>query len=499
MKKTGIFFLTSLGLIVLISWSHFFKVGIFEDHSDIGNIKMAGAVKFNPTDESYTVSGSGANMWFETDEFHFVWKKMSGDMSLAANIEWVSKGVNPHRKACLIIRQNLEPNSAYADVAVHGDGLTSLQYRDSVGEDTREVQSNASYPKRVRITKEGDYIYMSFASTDGTLGPSIGSLRLPFKAPFYVGLGVCSHNADVLETAKFTNVEIKAKENRPDSLQQVASTLETIDISSFNRKIVYHTQDHIEAPNWSPDGKTLIYNSNGLLYTIPIEGGEPKVIPTNFAKKINNDHGISPDGTKLVISDQTETGTSLIYALPFEGGKPRKITPLGPSYWHGWSPDSKTLAYCAERDGNYDIYSIPFEGGKETRLTDADGLDDGPDYSPDGQYIYFNSERSGTMQIWRMRTDGSEQEQITRDQYNDWFPHPSPDGKWLVFISFGTEVPANSHPPNKDVQLRLLNLETKEVNTMAKFFGGQGTINVPSWSPDSKQLAFVSYCLNCQN
>jgi len=275
----------------------------------------------------------------------------------------------------------------------------------------------------------------------------------------------------------------------------VDSFLEIIDISSFERDTVYHTNDHIEAPNWSPDGKTLIYNSNGLLYKIPVEGGEPEMIPTDFAKKINNDHGISPDGTQMVISDNTETGKSMIYSMPIEGGVPKKITPVGPSYWHGWSPDGKILAYCAERNGNYDIYTIQFEGGKETRLTTSEGLDDGPDYSPDGKYIYFNSERTGTMQIWRMKTDGSDQEQITTDALNDWFAHPSPDGKWIVYVSFGTEVPSGSHPANKDVQLRLMNLETKEVQTMAKLFGGQGTINVPSWSPDSQKVAFVSYRL----
>lgn len=275
----------------------------------------------------------------------------------------------------------------------------------------------------------------------------------------------------------------------------VNSALEIIDISSFERDTVFHTQDHIEAPNWSPDGKTLIYNSNGLLYKIAVRGGDPEIIHTGFAKRVNNDHGISPDGKKLVISDNTETGKSMIYSLPIEGGVPKNITPQGPSYWHGWSPDGNILVYCAERNGNYDIYSIPFEGGQETRLTTSEGLDDGPDYSPDGKYIYFNSVRTGTMQIWRMSTDGKNPEQITTDEYNDWFAHPSPDGKWIVFVSFGTDVPADKHPPNKNVMLRLMNLESRKVHEMAKLFGGQGTINVPSWSPDSQKVAFVSYQL----
>ncbi|MEN8226601.1 MAG: hypothetical protein ABFS38_00495 [Bacteroidota bacterium] len=471
-------------------------LGIFEGNSDIGNVKYAGSVKFDPSDSSYTVSGGGTNMWFHSDELHYAWKKMSGDVSIAADIEWVGEGVDPHRKACLIIRQSLDTGSVYADAAVHGDGLTSIQYREIPGGVTREVQSNISSPGRVRIEKTGDYLSMSLACGDEELQSSGGTFKLPFKEPFYIGLGVCAHNNDTIETAIFSNVLIESIAEKPDSLKRIESTLETISIASFDRRVVYHTVSHIEAPNWSPDGKSLIYNSGGLLYKIPVEGGDPELIPTGFARRINNDHGISPDGTQLVISDQTETGHSIIYTLPIEGGDPKKITPLAPSYWHGWSPDGKTLTYCAERNGNYDIYSIPVNGGTETRLTTAEGLDDGPDYSPDGKQIYFNSVRTGTMQIWRMKADGSAEEQITTDQYNDWFAHPSPDGKWIAYVTFGTDVPAGSHPPNKDVMLRLMNLETKEVRVMAGLFGGQGTINVPSWSPDSEHVAFVSYRLN---
>lgn len=495
MGKSILYVGVSLIVLTLISWGLSSDLGLFEGHTDIGKVKHPGSVIFNAGDNSYTLSGSGTNMWFETDEFHYVWKKVSGDVSIAADIEWVTKGVDPHRKACLILRQSLEPNAAYADVAVHGDGLTSVQYREARGEITREVQSNLLAPKRVRIEKEGDYVSLSIAAEDGTFHSAGGAFKISFEAPFYIGLGVCSHNNEVLETAKFSNVVIEQLASKPDSLKKVESTLEIIPISSFDRKVVYHTASHIEAPNWSLDAQSLIYNSKGLLYKIPVAGGTPEVIPTGFAKRINNDHGISPDGKQLVISDQTETGQSLMYTLPIEGGAPKKITQLAPSYWHGWSPDGATLAYCAERNGNYDIYSIPVGGGEETRLTTAEGLDDGPDYSPDGKYIYFNSMRTGTMQIWRMKTDGSEQEQITTDELNDWFAHPSPDGKWIAYVSFGTDVPAHLHPANKDVQLRLMNLETKEIRVMAKLFGGQGTINVPSWSPDSKQLAFVSYQL----
>ena len=495
MKKSGLLFIIAFALLLACSCEKIPDRGIFEGNNDIGNVKYAGSVGFDPSDSTYTISGGGTNMWFDSDQLHYLWKMASGDISLTADIEWVGEGMDPHRKACLIIRQDLDTSGAYADAALHGDGLTSLQYREERGGVTREVQSNVSAPDRIRIEKTGKYISMSVAGKGETLTPSGGSFKLEFNEPFYIGLGVSAHNNDTIETAIFSNVVIESIPDKPDSLKTVESTLETIAIASFDRRVVYHTGSHIEAPNWTPDGNWLIYNSGGLLYRIPPSGGVPEQIPTGFARRINNDHGISPDGRWMVISDGTETGRSLIYSLPFEGGDPRRITELAPSYWHGWSPDGKTLAYCAERNGNYDIYTIPFRGGTEKRLTTAEGLDDGPDYSPDGKYIYFNSERTGTMQIWRMKADGSGEEQVTTDEYNDWFAHPSPDGRWIAYVTFGTDVPSGSHPPNKDVMLRLMDLESREVRVMAKLFGGQGTINVPSWSPDSEHVAFVSYRL----
>jgi Tol biopolymer transport system component len=230
------------------------------------------------------------------------------------------------------------------------------------------------------------------------------------------------------------------------------------------------------------------------MYRLPREGGTPILIDTGLANRCNNDHGLSPDGTQLAISHhQGKSGKSLIYLLPVSGGSPALITAEGPSYWHSWSPDGSTLAYCAERNNNFDIYTVPAAGGTETRLTTDAALDDGPDYSPDGQFIYFNSERTGRMQVWRMKPDGSSQEQITSDDFNNWFPHPSPDGKWLVFLSYDPDV--EGHPANKDVLLRIRPIAGGETQVLATLFGGQGTMNVSSWSPDSKQLAFVSYRL----
>ncbi len=305
------------------------------------------------------------------------------------------------------------------------------------------------------------------------------------------GLVVSSHQTVVREAAEFSDIDLAETKITPHSEPVIESSLETLNINSGIRSLVYRSTQHFEAPNWSVDGKYLLFNSGGKLYTIPVSGGIPKMLNTDFADNCNNDHGFSPDGSKLAISHSPEN-TSLIYTLPASGGKPGLITEKGPSYWHGWSPDGKYLVYCALRNGEYDVYRINADGGPEKRLTFAPGLDDGPDYSPDGRYIYFNSVRSGLMKIWRMDRNGDNQTQITSDKnYADWFPHPSPDGKWVVFLSYDHRV--SGHPANKHVSLRLLELATGKLTRIAQLFGGQGTINVPSWSPDSQSFAFVSY------
>lgn len=282
----------------------------------------------------------------------------------------------------------------------------------------------------------------------------------------------------------------------PGPPPDVISRLETVNINTLERIVIYEEKRHLEAPNWVADG-TFIVNSDGKLYRIPATGGHMKEIPTGFADRCNNDHGISPDGKTLIISHNDPTvkqgQTSRIYTLPIEGGTPKAITENTPSYWHGVSPDGQTLIYTAQRNGDFDIYAISIDGGAEQRLTDTPGLDDGPDFSPDGAHIYFNSIRTGRMEIWRMKPDGTEPVQITDDSYSNWFPHPSPDGKWLVFLSY-LEDQGSGHPFGKDVKLRIMALPDGEVRDLTDvFLGGQGTINVPSWSSNSLSVAFVTY------
>ncbi|MBQ8008436.1 MAG: TolB family protein [Bacteroidaceae bacterium] len=282
----------------------------------------------------------------------------------------------------------------------------------------------------------------------------------------------------------------------------VTSILEVLDVQTGQRTVLKEFNYLIEAPNWTVDGKWIIFNSNGLIYKLAADGkGEVGLINTEYVTRCNNDHVLSADGKYIAVSSgpSANSWTSYIYTLPLEGGTPKLITPWGPSYLHGWSPDGKTLAYCAFRSvaEGADIYTISVNGGEETRLTTAEGLDDGPEYSPDGKHIWFNSVRTGLMQVWRMNADGSDQRQMTFDETrNAWFPHVSPDGKQVIYITYHVgDLEPGQHLANYNVELWLMPAEGGQPKRVAELFGGQGTINTNSWAPDSRHVAFVSYRL----
>jgi WD40 repeat protein len=475
------------------------NLGDFDSHADIGVILHPGTATYDAAKRTYTVSGSGANLWFGIDDFHFIWKQVSGNVSITADIDFVGTKGNAHRKAVLMIRQSLDPHSIYADVARHGDGLTSLQYRDTIGADTHEIETYANAPHHVRIEKRGDYAYVSIPGADGNLVPSGAAIRVNIKGDFYMGLGVCSHDENVTETAIFSNVKIAALP--PATAQPIFhSTLETVLVASSDRRVRYTSPTQFEDPNWTPDGKALIFDQAGTLQRLVLDNGihpidttiprstSSTLIPTSPLKNINGDHGISPDGSLIAIGNQDPDGQGRIYVVPSTGGSPRRVTPNGPAYFHGWSPDGKTIAFTGQRGEDFDAYTIPVAGGPATLLAPKTDV---TEFSPDGQWIYFQSDRTGTMQLWRMHPDATAPEQLLVSDTVDWFPHISPDGKMLAFLAYkpGTQ----GHPANQDVEIRVLTLADRKVRTLAKLLGGRGTMNVPSWSPDSTMLAFTSY------
>jgi Tol biopolymer transport system component len=470
-------------------------LGPFERHTDIGDGVLQGSVTLDESTGEYTIEGAGANMWGERDELSLVWTRLSGDFILRARARFVGEGVDPHRKMGWIARSSLDPSSAYVDAAVHGDGLAALQLRRSTGAATEEIRSPVEAPDVIQLARSGDTYTLSVARFgDPLVTATLEPVELGDEV--YVGLFVCSHNAEVMETAVFSDVRIvrPAPADFEPYRDYIGSRVEILDVTTGRRRIVHSSPESLQAPNWTADGKALIYNGNGRLHRLDLESGAIESIETGFATANNNDHVLSFDGSRLGISHHSadDGGESIVYTLPLEGGEPRRVTDRGPSYLHGWSPDGEWLVYTGGREGSWDIYKIRSAGGEEIRLTDAPGLDDGSEYTPDGEWIYFNSDRTGTMQIWRMRPDGGAQEQVTFDELNDWFPHPSPDGRWLAFLSYGPHVAAGDHPFYEQVYLRLMPLAGGEPRVIAYVYGGQGTINVPSWSPDSRRLAFVS-------
>ena len=281
-------------------------VGVFEGRGDVGTVLHAGSVDYDAAKQTYTISGSGENMWLAADAFQFVWKKVSGDVTLTADISFVTKTGNEHKKAVLMLRQSLDADSIYVDVASHASGLTSLQFRDEKGAVTREVQSRLSGPKRLRIAKRGDYVYMSLAADGGEPQPEGGWLRIPLQGPFYVGLGVCSHDKDVVETAVFSKVALSEVSPASEAKLTLYSTLETITIDSGDRRVAYLAQGRFEAPNWTRDGSAFLFNRDGRIERLAVGSDKPVTVDTGFANRCNNDHGISPDATQIAISDNSQ-------------------------------------------------------------------------------------------------------------------------------------------------------------------------------------------------
>lgn len=471
------------------------RLGIFEHHTDVGKVDISGSASYDSDKQEYVLTGAGKNIWFDNDEFQYLYKKIKGDFILTAQVEFIGQGVEPHRKIGWMIRQTLDSNSPHVSALLHGDGLTSIQYRENGKADMKENQLLIGSPDVIQLSRNGNTYTISAAHWGETfISEEITGDFLSDEV--YIGLFVCSHNAKITEKAKFKNVriEIPAGENLIPYRDYLGSNLETMDVIIGARKILYQVPYSIQAPNWTPDGKMLIYNSKGLLYNYDLASNKISVLDTKFANNNNNDHVLSFDGKYIGISHHSEkdNGQSVIYYLPTKGGKPKRVTSESLSYFHGWSPDGKYMVYTGGRNDKFDIYKISKKGGKEIRLTDAEGLDDGAEYTPDGKYIYFNSSRTGKMQIWRMKPDGSDQEQVTFDDLNNWFPHISPDGKWIVFLTFNNDVKPDDHPFYKHVYLRMMPVSGGKTKVIAYLYGGQGTINVPSWSPDSKKIAFIS-------
>ncbi len=481
-------------------------VGVFEKTADVGSPKLAGSTVYDEKTQEYRMRGAGTTIWFNKDEFQFAYNKIKGDFLLTADFEFIGQGTDPHRKMGWMVRSAAEADAAHASAVIHGDGLITLQWRALRGAYMRDPEDEIFFKKKkvqtIQLERAGNVITMRIANPGEPL-QLVGAHEMAgLPEEVVAGLFLCSHNADVIEEARIWNVRIDqpvADNYNPGKDGWIGCRLELLDVFTGTRKVIRESTGRFEAPNWMPDGKHLLFNENGSIYKLPIEGGTPEKINTGTADRNNNDHGISFDGKMLAISSHRQGlpgGGSTVYVLPIGGGTPKQITESTPSYWHGWAPNNKEVLFVGQRGESkiYHIYRASISTGAETQLTNHTfGHVDGPEYSPDGKYIYYNGNQSGTMQIWRMKPDGKDKEQLTFDENHNWFPHISPDGKWMVFIAFPPDIEPNAHPSYKRVTLNLMPLTTGGApRVIAYLYGGQGTINVPSWSPDSKRIAFVS-------
>jgi len=495
-----------LGLLLvfpIVVFSESTNMGIFNQSFDIGSKHTKGTVEYNPQKQEYRLTGAGNQMWIKGESFYFLNKKMKGNYILQFEFEYINKTRDPKSSIGIMIRNDTSSTSPSIYGAVQGDKVAYLRNRFEKGGAIKEVKM----PKKeqntiVQLERRGtQYIFSAGVKGEDFKIVACSDSTLKIIDEALVGIYLSSHNANRKDTVVIRNVRLtvpaKAKFDR--NKDTVTSNIEIMDIETGIRKIEYSSPVMIFAPNWSMDGKSLLYNGNdGLMHNYDLTSKNISVIDTKNAFKNNNDHALSWDGKTLGISnfsDPSKGRKSVVFTVPVTGGTPTQITDEKEhSYFHGFSLDGKEMLFTGERDkGNFDIYSINIDTKVETRLTNTPGLDDGSEYSPDGKYIYFNSVRSGKMQVWRMKPDGSNQERVTNDEWNNWFPHVSPNGKMIVYIAFGNDVLPGDHPLFKHVSIRLMDLETRKVTVLAHLYGGQGTINVPSWSPDSKQIAFISF------
>lgn len=474
------------------------KIGQFDRLLNIGASQIAGTVSFNDILQTYTISHASPGSVSEESNFYYLWTTIQGDFILRAEAIFSGNGKNDNYSVGWLVKNDLRENSEFVKGLIRQNGDKGLEIKTTLTNNPENILLKEDFSTIIQLERKGDKFILSTSK----FGEELKYIETEgdfINNEAYIGLFLSPGNFNTHGEVSFRNVRI-IKPVDPDYQpyrDYIGSNLEVMDIETGHRKILYQSTHSIQAPNWSLDGKNLIYNSKGLLYEYSLYQNSIMPLNTGFANRNNNDHVISFDGKLLGIShhNNDDEGNSSLYYMSINGSnKPIKVTKdgVGASYLHGWSPDNKKMVFTGNRKEKYDIYSVDLETGLETQLTDESTLDDGPEYSPDGRYIFFNSSRSGKMQLWRMDPDGKNQVQLTFDEYNNWFPHISPDMKWIVYISFPKDINPNEHPFYKHCMIKLMPYEGGDSIVLADIYGGQGTINVPSWSPDSKKIAFVS-------
>ncbi|MFT3830340.1 MAG: biopolymer transporter TolR [Opitutaceae bacterium] len=447
----------------------------------LGAALSPGNATFDAARQEFSLHPPATTPTAASDAGVLVCRELRGGCILQAQIGAVSA------VAGLALRASFEPLAPAVLLLRRADGTVEVRVRRMAGGPLETREFGAPGADVLQLEQRGAEVVVS-AARFGEVFTTRRFREAVFGPRMVLGLFAAGGKA------RFHNVRLirPAPTGFVPYRDYIGSELELIDATDGRRTLVHHEDDSLQAPNWTPDGAALLCNRNGRLWRFDLATRRMALVDTGDQVKNNNDHALSFDGTLLGISSGD---VSRVYTVPVGGGQPRLITPEGPSYFHGWSPDGRYLIYTAGRGdhrGKMNLYRIPAAGGAEERLTTTDALDDGSEYTPDGRWIYFNSTRTGRMQLWRMRPDGSAQEQLTFDDTNNWFPHIAPDGRSLVFITYGPEIAAMDHPFYRHVYLRTLPLDGGAPRVLAYVYGGQGSMNVNSWAPDSRRFAFVS-------
>jgi TolB protein len=487
-------FLISFLFVDLPVFSQQSLLGIFDGHEDIGKVKYQSSVVYYEDREEYQIGTAVTDSEDNKEAFNFIWKKLNGDFIMYAEVRLAEKDTTSSIRLGCMIRSSLDKNATNINASVNQKGIATLNFTKTSADSSQESKFLLKDADVIQLEKKDDNYIIRVAKfgepfiTEQVKGVNLGE-------DVYVGLFMWSENQSTSKKAVCSNIRITIPVPAILSVfrTDIASNLEVLDVETGKRKIIYSDTNSVHAPIWNKDGSTLIYGKQGYLYKLPLSEKVPELINTGTIKNNSNDHVLSFDGKMLALSIPL-TGGPLIYTVPVDGGRLKQLNKKGPSYPHGWSPDGKVVLFSASREGEFEIYKVAASGGKEYGITNVPGMDDCPEYSPDGKFIYFISNRTGTMRVWRMKPDGSDAEVVTTGDFNDWFPHISPDGKWIVFLSYSKdEVSASGHPSYRQVYLRLMPISGGQPKVIAYIYGGQGSINSPCWSPDSKKIAFASY------
>jgi hypothetical protein len=485
------------------------SLGIFQGTTDVGRPSAIGpgVVRYEPRTRSYVVTGGGANMWGTADHFRYLWIRMSGDVALEATVRFTGTAPDtgqsdPHRKACLVIRQSLDSSAAYADAATHGDGLTSLQWRDAPGAVTHEVQSAETAPARLRVEKRGDYVSMFVGADRSSLQPAGGAAKLGPAGEFYVGLAVSAHDTTRLETATFSDVRLE-RLAPVAAAGAVISTVETISLRSKDRRVaaVVKQATPVSGVWWYPDSARMLYfrgaweEFDRVQADLPGRPASPTRIasPQRVASTVSTctSCATADTGRRWTLRDDASRANPRLELSWIESASAAFVagdagTALG--LIARWATDGSALAFASLKDDQ--IYVVRARSREPIKLTTR-GHNADPVFSPDGRYVYFASDRTGRWQLWRQGVQGAAAEQLTHDEFENTHPYLSPDGRSIAFLSF--ERGATDRRALRDARLRRLSLADGAVEELAKLVGGEGSLSAYPWAPDGQHLAFVSY------